>query len=68
MTFTDAAAEITAVGGAGVVHNYCRNHDNEGFRKTIFCYYDATDDTKWEYCDPIYIPTDQGLSPEACSA
>ena len=68
LSFTGHAAEKITADDTDGTHAYCRNPDNGGRRKTIYCYTKADDDSKWEYCDPIDIPSWNGLSPEACSA
>jgi hypothetical protein len=65
---TDSAiktAEAQATFGTDGTHAYCRNPNNAsgGRKKTIFCY-TKLDATEWEYCDPIAIPNDQGLTSE----
>ena len=69
LTTTDKAEEVDATKGTDGTHAYCRNPDktNGGKRKTIWCY-TKVDGSEWEYCDPIPIPTDQGLTPEQCAA
>jgi len=52
-------------------HSFCRNPDaggGLGRRKTIWCYYEKADVTKWEYCDPLDIPRVSGWEPEQCAA